>query len=246
MNMSYKHRRPIKNRMKAVFLLFTLCMSAAAFSQALNMEEHDAKPYYFGISLGLNRSTFHTDLHPSYLEQDTILTAEALPSMGFNLGLSATARLNRRFEIRTNPQLMFMDRPIQYNLRYPDKYENAYTVQKRIESVIVSAPLQLRFLSDRIGNFSMYLMGGGKLEYDLASNAQSRKADDMVKIKKYDYGIEGGIGFKFYYPSFILAPEIKFSNGLRNMHGRDVNLNYSSVLDKINSRMIVFTIHLEG
>lgn len=233
--------------MKAVFLLFALCVSAAAFSQrVLNMEEHNAKPYYFGISLGFNQSGFQTSLHPSYLEQDTILTAEAKPSAGFNLGLSATVRLNSRFEVRANPQLMFMDRPIQYNLRYPDKYDNAYTVQKRVESVIVSAPLQLRFLSDRIGNFSMYLMGGGKLEYDLASNAQSRKAEDMVKIKKYDYGIEGGVGFKFYYPSFILAPEIKFSNGLRNMHGRDAKLNYSGVMDQIKSRMIVFTINLEG
>lgn len=233
--------------MKKLFFCVSLFLSFSAFAQAdLNMEEFDAKPYYFGISLGFNRSGFRTDLHPNYLKQDTILTAESVPSAGFNLGLSATFRLNSRFELRANPQLIFLDRVLQYNLRYPDRFDNSYTVQKKIESVIVSAPLQLRFLSDRIGNFRMYMMGGGKLDYDLASNAQSRKADDMVKIRRYDYGIEGGIGFKFYYPSFILAPEIKFSNGLRNMHGRSPQLNYSNVLDKVNSRMIIFTIHLEG
>ncbi len=219
---------------------------ASSAQQNLNLEEHDYKPYYFGISLGLSQSRFHTSLHPNYLEQDTIQTAESIQSVGFNLGLSATVRLSNRFELRANPQLFFLDRPIRYNLKYPDRFENTYIIDKKVESVMVSAPLQLRFLSDRIGNFRMYMMGGGKLELDLSSNAQSRNAEDMVKIRRYDYGIEGGIGFKFYYPSFILAPEIKFSNGLRNMHGRDVRLNYSNVLDRINSRMIVFTLHLEG
>ena len=58
--------------------------------------------------------------------------------------------------------------------------------------------------------------------------------------------MEGGLGFNFYFPSFILSPEIKFSNGLGNIHSRDEQLKYSSVLDRIQSRMIVFAIHLEG
>ncbi len=219
---------------------------SAQAQRSLNLEEHDQKPYYFGISLGFNRSGFHTERHPNFLTQDTILTVESLQSTGFNLGLSATVRLNNRFELRANPQLIFLDRPFQYNLKYPDKFENALVVQKKVESVMVSAPLQLRFLSDRIGNFRVYMMGGGKLELDLASNAQSRNAEDMIRIKRYDYGVEGGFGFKFYYPSFILSPEIKFSNGLRDMHFRNPNLNYSDVLDRVNSRMIVFTLHLEG
>lgn len=236
-----------KKWLKRLVLSFTLLISMSAFAQRqLNLEEHDQKPYYFGISLGFSRAGFQTSFHPNFLGQDTILTAESMPSVGFNLGLSATLRLNQRFELRANPQLMFLDRPLQYSLNYPDRHDNSLVVQKKVESVMVTAPLQLRFLSDRIGNFKVYMMGGGKLELDLASNAQSRNAEDMVKIRRYDYGVEGGIGFKFYYPSFILSPEIKFSNGFRNMHGRDERLNYSNVIDKIHSRMIVFTLHLEG
>ncbi|HZH65475.1 MAG TPA: outer membrane beta-barrel protein [Flavisolibacter sp.] len=210
------------------------------------MEEHDYKAYYFGISLGLNRGSFHSELHPSYLGQDSILTAEPAWSAGFNLGLSATARLTKRLELRFNPQLIFTERNIVYNLRYPEPLDNAYAVQKKVESVITSFPFQLRFLSDRIGNFRVYMMGGAKIDMDLASNAQARKADDMLKIERMDYGMEAGIGFKFYYPSFILAPEIKISNGQRNLHSRSQNLNYSRVLGDMRSRMIVFTIHLEG
>jgi hypothetical protein len=138
-----------------------------------------------------------------------------------------------------------MDRNISYTLKFPDS-ELGTDITKKIESVIVSFPLQVKFNSDRIGNFRVYMLGGGKVDFDLASNARARKAEELVKIEKLDYGIEGGVGFNFYFKSFIFSPEIKISNGLKNIHSRDVNLKYSSVLDRIQSRMIVFSIHLEG
>jgi hypothetical protein len=240
-------QRKKTDRLKKLFLAVLLCLSFSSYAQReLNMEEHDYKPYYFGISLGLNRGSFHSELHPSYLLQDSIRTAEPTWTAGFNLGLSATARLNKRFELRFNPQLIFTERSVLYQLRYQDPYDNLYTAQKKVESVITSFPFQLRFMSDRIGNFRVYMMGGAKIDMDLASNAQARKADDMLKIGRMDYGIEAGVGFKFYYPSFILAPEIKISNGLGNLHSRNDKLNYSRVIGDMRSRMIVFTIHLEG
>lgn len=225
---------------------FLLAIRPALAQRELNNEEHDFKPYYFGISLGLNQASFQTHFHPAYLQQDSIQTAEPLRSAGFNLGLSATARLNQRLEIRFNPQLIFTERNLQYQLRFPDPFDNSTTIFKKVESVITSFPIQVRFLSDRIGNMRVYMMGGGKFDLDLASNAQTRKGEDMIKIGRTDYGVEAGLGFKFYYPSFILAPEIKFSNGFNNLHDRNPKLNYSSVIDGINSRMITFTIHLEG
>jgi hypothetical protein len=90
------------------------------------------------------------------------------------------------------------------------------------------------------------MLGGVKADIDMASNARAKRADDLVKINKYDYGVELGLGFNFFFESFIFSPEIKISNGLGNIHSRDANLKYSSVFDKIQSRMIVFSIHLEG
>jgi hypothetical protein len=232
---------------KKQLTVLLLCVSTIAFGQRqLNLEEHDFKPYYFGISLGLNRSTFHSELHPDYLLQDTILTAEPSWAAGFNLGLSATARLGKRLELRFNPQLIFTERSINYTLRYREPIGDLFAAQKKVESVITSFPFQLRFMSDRIGNLRVYMMGGAKIDMDLASNAQARKADDMIKVGRIDYGVEAGVGFKFYYPSFIFAPEIKVSNGINSLHSRSEKLNYSRVLGDMRSRMIVFTIHLEG
>lgn len=233
---------------KRILILFFAALMVYGPAQAqpdLNLHEHDSKPYYFGITLSGNLSRFQTELHPSFLAQDSLLVAEPLNAGGFALGLLATARLTARFEARFNPMLSFMDRGINYSLRYPDLDRNLKVVQK-VESVIVTFPFQLKFNSDRIGNFRVYMLGGAKLDYDLASNARVRKLDDLVKIQKTDYGIEAGLGFNFYFPSFIFSPEIKISNGLRNVHVRNENLRYSSVLDRIQSRMIIFSIHLEG
>ena len=167
-------------------------------------------------------------------------------SAGFQLGLLATARLSNRFEVRFNPQLLFTDRGLTYKLKYTDQFEQSDSVTKKIESVITTFPLQIKFFSDRIGNFRVYMLAGVKADIDLASNARAKRAEELVKIQKYDYGVEAGIGFNFYFPSFILSPEIKFSNCLKNIHSRDENLKYSNVLDRITSRMVVFCIHLEG
>ncbi|RYY17559.1 MAG: PorT family protein, partial [Chitinophagaceae bacterium] len=104
----------------------------------------------------------------------------------------------------------------------------------------------LKFRSDRINNFRVYVFGGGKVEYDLTSNSNARKAEDLVKLKKYDFGVEAGIGFNFYFPVFILSPEIKISNGLSNSHSRDPNLKFSSTIDRLNSRMVLFSLIFEG
>ncbi len=223
----------------------TLLSTKAFAQQELYLEEHDAKPYYFGITLSGSSNRFNTDLHEFFLNQDSVMVAEPLNSGGFALGLLATARLSHRFEARFNPQLMFTDRSLYYKLRYKDR-DLGEEVTKTIESVIVTFPVHFKFRSDRIGNFRVYMLGGGKIDYDLASNAKARMAEDMVKIWKIDYGVEAGVGFNFYFKSFIFSPEIKLSNGLRNLHARDYRLKYSNVLDRLQSRMIMFSIHLEG
>jgi hypothetical protein len=211
----------------------------------INLPDHDNKPYYFGISLGGNLSRFHTLFHPRFLQYDSVLVAEPTNSGGLSLGLSATVRISNRFQARFNPQLFFMERNIYYKMAQP--YNNGETeVTKKVESVTMSFPIQLKFQSDRIGNFRVYTLAGFKADIDMASNARAKRAEELLKIEKNDYGPELGIGFNFFFPTFIFSPEIKISNGIRNIHARDENLRFSNVFDKIQSRMIVFTIHLEG
>ena len=228
-----------------LFALVLLICSSARSQIEMYQLEHETKPYYFGITLGGNIARFQIEQHPRFLQYDSVLEILPLNSPGFALGLNATARVTNRFEVRFNPQLMFTDRSITYKLKYKDPFDG-YETTKKIESVIFSFPFQIKFNSDRIGNFRVYMLGGAFTQIDLAANARARRAEDLVKLEKGDYGIEIGMGFNFYFPSFILSPEVKVSNGLRNLHSRDEHLKYSNVIDRIQSRMIVFSIHLEG
>jgi hypothetical protein len=115
-----------------------------------------------------------------------------------------------------------------------------------VESILLGFPLQVKFLSDRIDNFRIYMLGGFNYQYDLASNASSRKASDLVKLKPYNLSIEAGLGCQIFFPVFILSPELKISNGIINEHSRDPNLIYSSTIDKLRSRVIVFSLIFEG
>lgn len=245
LHLQWKKASLIKTGLCFLLVSIALVQKSSAQPKDLNLYDHDSKSYYFGITLGANMARFQPEMHSRFLLDDSVLVAEPTNAGGITLGLLATTRLSNRFQLRFNPQLMFMERSIYYKLKHPD-IDGLTEVTKKVESVTVAFPIQIKFQSDRIENFRVYMMTGIKGEIDLASNARAKRAEELLKINKYDYGVELGLGFNFYFPSFILSPEIKISNGLNNIHSRDENLKFSSVFDKIFSRMIVFSLHIEG
>lgn len=229
------------------FICFTTSIVSLAQRGELNMPNHEEKKVYFGITFSYNRASFNATLHPLFMERDSVNYVEPFKTGGFSMGFTGTMRLSRRFELRYNPQLIFAEKSIEYDLKYPiSTIDETKIMRKKIESIIFSSPIHLKLNSDRIGNFSFYTFVGGKIDYDLASNARKRQAEKLVKIDNKDWGIEAGVGFQFYFKSFIFTPEIKISNGVRNIHFRDETLKFSNVIDQLRSRMIVFSLHLQG
>ena len=233
-----------------IAVLFFPLIGFAQLRQEVNQEEHDDKRIRFGITLGSNRSHFAFTHHPVFLHQvpvDSISAIESVNSTGVSLAWLVNIRLGQHFDLRTYPvNLTFTERIFLYNLNYPDKPggEDSIT-EKKTQSISLSVPVQIKFSSDRINNFKVYMIAGGKVEYDLASNAGARKAEEQVKLKKFDYAVEVGMGFHFYFPMFVLTPEVKMGWGLGNLHSRDVNLKYSSTIAQINSRSVFFSLTVE-
>lgn len=228
-------------RLRRFLLLFLMLpLAAPAQRYILNMPEHDNKPYYFGITFGLNFSQYRVKYTQSFVDNDTFRKIQPLWSPGFNLGLMGNLRISRFFDIRFVPSLSFADKRMNMTFRQDS------TSQRNIESIYMHMPLQLKFKSDRIRNFRFYAIGGGKLDFDLAANARSRRQDEWLKVKPVDLGYELGFGFEFYYPNFIFSPEIKLSQGLSNQLFRDRNIPLSNAIETLNTRMFVISIHLEG
>ena len=207
--------------------------------------EHDDVPYYFGATFGYNSSFLHATKSHNFIANDSVLVALPGSSGGIAIGLLATGRLSDHWQIRTNPQVIIGGaRSFNYTLGSHDPTESVD--QKRVlPAMILSLPLHFKFNSDRIDNFRVYLLGGIKYDLHFASNANEINTGTDIKFKKSDFGVEGGIGFNFFFPFFTLSPEIKFSNGLSNFLQRDQTVKYSSVFDKIQTRMIMFSLHFE-
>jgi len=228
--------------------LFTVpAIGHAQSFENLNQLDHDEKSFHFGINVGANRSHYSFTHHPRFLQYDSVTVVESINSTGINLAWLVNKRLSNHFDLRTFPlNLTFTEKAFEYNLKYPNRPggEDSVTVRK-IQGITMALPVQIKFSSDRINNFKVYMLGGAKIEYDLAANKEAKNAEKLMKLKKLDYGIEAGIGFHLYFPVFVLTPELKLGWGLRNMHVRDEQLKYSNVIDKINARTISFSLTVE-
>ena len=230
-----------------LFFVLIGMASKAQLRDSYNLENHDDKPYYFGIVLGFNSSHYNITQAPYFLANDTIMSVNSQNASRIHLGILVNYQLSRRFDIRFYPlNLIFSEKKLIYTQKFPNLGSDALTETRAIESIVLSFPLQVRLKSDRIDNFRVYSLLGVKYDYDLASNAGARTGDDFVKVKKGDFGVEAGVGFQFFFKYFIFSPELKVSQGLSNVLIRDESIKYSAVMNSMRSRMVMFSLQFEG
>jgi len=233
----------LRRKIALILIAFFFCSTKLmAQLRELNQESHDDKPYHFGINIGYNKSHFNFTHDPRFLQYDSIMDVESVNNPGINLAWLVNVRISNHFDLRTHPlDLTFSEKAMIYS----QKYEPDSTVTKKVQSITLSFPVHIAFSSDRINNFKVYTIAGAKFDYDLASNKGANQAEDLIKLNRGDVSVELGLGFHIYFPYFVLSPEIKLSDGLTNLHARDPNLKYSNVIDKINSRMVTFSLTVE-
>ncbi|MBS1611538.1 MAG: PorT family protein [Bacteroidetes bacterium] len=224
-----------KHVLVSIILLLSL-MGKAQF----NYHEMGKKSIYFGIALGGNVGDFKLIHTKQMAVNDSIRYFRSKIGPGFNLGIIANYQFHRYFDLRFIPTLSFSDKAIEYE-------DLNHNIQKKtLSSIYLDFPLQIRFKSDPIKDFRIYVIAGVRYDYDLASNVKSRKADDIIRLNRHDAAAEYGIGFMIYFPYFILSPEFKVSHGFINVHAPSPGLIYSRVIERMYSRTFTFTINLEG
>src|ERR1700688_3267807 len=154
----------------ALWSLLTISFHASAqLRDGINLPDHDDKFYHLGIALIYNNSHFQVSAHPTFLGQDSIMSVNPLNTGGFGLAGLHTFHINDHLEFRiVFPQLMFSYKNLDYNNQNTTTGTKTVTT-KRVESILLGFPTQVKFLSDRINNFRVYILGGVNYQYDLAS-----------------------------------------------------------------------------
>ncbi len=237
-NMLYVCWREVKLIGVTLLAIFACHQLSAQFNVRKFDEKYALKHYHFGIVLAYHQADFYVFPDQELALNDSVLSLGSQLGPGFTMGIIGNYTFNKYFDARVIPGFSFSDRRLLFNER-----EEEATILQPIESIHFEVPMLLKFKSEAYYDFRLYVLGGLKYSIDLASNANSRNTLDVVKIERHDITADYGIGIEFYFPMFILAPELRISQGLVNLHRKDESLRYSRSIDRLRSRMILFSLN---
>lgn len=233
-----------------LLLAFLAPAPVSAQSQIGVKMEHlpnfDAKRFHFGFLLSYNSADLYVKLKPLDPATDTVLAVDHVRQPGFNLGIVSSLNINKNLSLRFIPSLSFQDRILKYTFLRSDGQKRIF--EKSIESTYLEFPLLLKFRSDRINNFAVYMIGGGKFGIDMASQKDvNNNIDDeiVVKLDKYDYAVEAGGGMDMFLPYFKFGVELKFAYGIPNLFVDD-DTRFSAPIESIRSKTWILTFTFEG
>lgn len=229
---------PWSKIIQVVLLLFIVnsFLSGQINRRNYNYSEYKNKSYYFGISLGYNSSKHQLFHSRDFIDNNQIALAQGSPGPGFNVHGIVNYKFGEYFDFRILPGFTFASRYIDFN-----------TVSRRsIESIFVEFPMHIRYKSAPYRDKRAYVIGGINYSFDVASNSKTRQAETLIKISPHDFQLEVGAGLQFFFPYFILSPEIKLSQGIVNTLLYNDQLIESSVIEKLLSRVLTISFHFEG
>ncbi|MFH1004006.1 MAG: outer membrane beta-barrel protein [Bacteroidota bacterium] len=233
--------------LRVISICFFLSITNLGFGQRTKLPylpDYEYEWLHFGFTLGINQSNFI--LFPADVANnpDSVLSVESLPELGFNLGIIADLKLHQYATLRFIPALSFQDRSIEYTIHYFSPSDAVLPLKKKVESTLLDFPLNLKIRSERMNNLAGYLLTGGKVSIDLASQ-KNTKNPELVKLNSTDWSFEVGGGIDFYFEFFKFSTEIKFSVGLKDRLIHEPTL-YSYPINKLITKIWLISINFEG
>lgn len=224
------------------YILLSLFAMTHVFSiQAQgNLPYVDDKLFHFGFSLGIG--VFDFGVTPSDSKTTNVQVSSLNPSL--SVGIVSDLRLNRYFNLRFTPTLMFGERTLTYTTA-----DDSPNFSTGISSIPICIPIYLKYSAERKNNYRPYLIWGGGTYIDLG-----RDTDNPVLLKPLEFYTEFGVGCDLYFSFFKLAPELKFALGFndiltpadeRNSGKPDDIKLYSSPLSKLTSHMLTLSFNFE-
>lgn len=229
--------------------LFAAPMVKGQYQSGVKMENlpnFDQRKFHFGFLLSYNNSDFYIRQSPSSLFVDSLKVLDHLRQPGFNLGIVASVNLNKNLSIRFLPGLSFQERILQYEFLNAQGTSSFFS--KPVESTNLEFPLLAKVRSDRINNFAVYMILGGKVSLDMASQKDvDQTLDDevVIKLQQFDYGVEAGAGVDLFLMYFKFGIELKHGIGIPNLLIDD-GTRFSSPIESLRSKTWVLTFTFEG
>jgi hypothetical protein len=234
---------------KQVILIFgvLLLVSIIVRSQnkPLNLPNFTKSSYHFGFWLGYTQSAIVPTRKPNYTFNDSLISMTPLSIGSFAVGPMGSISLHKNIKVRAAILLSFQDRSVDYVFWIKDTTE---VFNKKLSSVYVEFPVQIKFVTNRINNVAFYSTIGAKYGYDFSSNISVRddfNYEDVLKIKRNNFAYSLGGGIDFYLTYFKFGIDLRMDFGINNVLEK-TNTFYSSPLEKLKTRMWQLSFTFEG
>ncbi len=230
------------------FLLAVSFLGTAQIDVRKNLQDFDSHKFHFGFILAYNKADFYIDKKIIDPRIDSIISLDVVGKSGFDLTIVSSLNLTETLRLRFLPGLSFQERDINYT--FFDQPDTTETWNKTVSSTFLNFPLLIKMRTERIGNFAAYMIVGGKYSIDMQSNNKvdnktASLKDQVVKIKKGDYGVEVGGGFDFFLDYFKFGVELKLGIGLKDALIQE-NLEFSAPIDHLRSKIWTLSFTFEG
>lgn len=258
------HPRFLQIALLSILLLF----GAAGFSQSArvpNLKLYDDDPLHFGFILAANQMGFSIknrenlpqvyfkgpqlpqfDLGVADVDSASVFGIQAIPQLGFTVGIVGDQRLGEYFNLRFIPSLSFGSRNLRYDTRlYRANDTIPRVLEQKVNSTFVEFPFYIKYKSKRVHNTRAYVYTGIKYSFDLASQAHKTEDNNYEpKLFRSDSYFVLGTGFDFYMNWFKFGVELSMSYGMRDMLLRENNL-YTNSIESLRSKIFMFTFTFE-
>jgi outer membrane protein with beta-barrel domain len=235
-------------------------MAQQSDGASINLPKFYKNRLHFGFALAYNNTDFRIHTVKNSAFPDTLIggvkygikSIYTKSDPGFAIGIICDIRLHEYLRLRLTPNISFASRSLQYTLQN-DHRDSTRRFQKSVESTFLIFPAEIKLQSKRLGNFGAYVIGGGGYTLDLAarkkgqpsSSGGANELDDAVRLKRDDFFYNAGAGTDFYLKYFKLGLELKLLMGTKNLLQSGNNI-FTNSIQKVNSRMVIFSITFEG
>ncbi|MCX4293597.1 MAG: porin family protein [Prevotella sp.] len=245
-------------RILYIIMIWAVCTNTAAQERiAQNKPYIDLRPLHFGILVGMHLQDIEfQNVGPQIITEEngaqttqTILCDADNWNPGFSVGVTAEMRINDHLSARFTPTMHFGAKHLVFrNLSRLDDNGMPTEVTQDMKNTYITLPIDLKFSAQRFNNHRPYIMAGISPAINLTGKAQ-----DYIRLKRYDTFVEIGLGCDFYLPFFKLIPELKFcyslSNALDKNHANELQDTgmkaYANSVTAGHSKMIVLTFYFE-
>jgi len=218
-------------------LLLGLAQPAVAQSYG-NRHPFDFKRFNLGFLMGMTYNSYNLKEQIN-IEEDGIMLhrIELVPRYGLNLGMITNANLSRRLSLRFVPTISLEQRDFRY-------YFSDGPQMRKIEASYLNLPVMLQLKTDYYRRTRVYVLTGGQIGFNLASNKRVRDDLTLLKITNQDLSLTFGFGVTLYGDRIKLSPEILYTMGMVNIY-EPLYTTHAEAISSLMSQVIAININFE-